>query len=39
MLPDTSFLRNPHDQQMSETLDLLFLAAVTEGLKQGLGVL
>lgn len=42
MLPNTSFLRYLHDQQMSdtiETLDLPFLEAITEGLTQGLGVL
>ncbi|MEA5391840.1 M28 family peptidase [Cyanobium gracile UHCC 0139] len=40
MVTDTSFLRNPHYHQMSDTIDTLdlpFLAAVTEGLKEGLG--
>jgi Zn-dependent M28 family amino/carboxypeptidase len=42
MVTDTSFLRNPHYHQMSDTIDTLdlpFLAAVTEGLKAGLGAL
>ncbi|WP_158217413.1 M20/M25/M40 family metallo-hydrolase [Synechococcus sp. MW101C3] len=42
MVTDTSFMRNPHYHRMSDmidTLDLPFLAAVTEGLKEGLGVL
>jgi Zn-dependent M28 family amino/carboxypeptidase len=42
MVTDTSFMRNPHYHQMSDTIDTLdlpFLAAVTEGLKAGLGVL
>lgn len=39
MVTDTSFLRNPHYHQMSdtiETLDLSFLAAVTDGLDAAL---
>ncbi len=36
MVTDTSFLRNPHYHQMSDTLDLPFLAAVTEGLDAAL---
>ena len=39
MVTDTSFLRNPHYHRMSdtvETLDLPFLAAVTEGLDRAL---
>ncbi|WP_254947800.1 M20/M25/M40 family metallo-hydrolase [Cyanobium sp. N.Huapi 1H5] len=42
MVTDTSFMRNPHYHQMSDTIDTLdlpFLAAVTEGLKAGLGAL
>ncbi len=42
MVTDTSFMRNPHYHQMSDTIDTLdlpFLAAVTEGLKEGLGAL
>jgi Zn-dependent M28 family amino/carboxypeptidase len=42
MVTDTSFLRNPHYHRMSDTIDTLdlpFLAAVTVGLKAGLGVL
>jgi Zn-dependent M28 family amino/carboxypeptidase len=42
MVTDTSFMRNPHYHRMSDTIDTLdlpFLAAVTEGLKAGLGVL
>jgi Zn-dependent M28 family amino/carboxypeptidase len=42
MVTDTSFLRNPHYHQMSDTidtLDLLFLVNVTEGLKHRLGEL
>jgi Zn-dependent M28 family amino/carboxypeptidase len=42
MVTDTSFLRNPHYHQMSDTIDTLdlpFLANVTEALKQGLGKL
>jgi len=39
MVTDTSFLRNPHYHQMSDTIDTLdlpFLAAVTEGLDAAL---
>lgn len=39
MVTDTSFMRNPHYHQMSDTidtLDLAFLAAVTEGLDSAL---
>lgn len=42
MVTDTSFLRNPRYHRMSDTIDTLdlpFLAAVTEGLKAGLGAL
>lgn len=42
MVTDTSFLRNPNYHQMSDTIDTLdlpFLANVTEGLKTGLGEL
>jgi Zn-dependent M28 family amino/carboxypeptidase len=42
MVTDTSFLRNPHYHRMSDTIDTLdlpFLAAVTEGLKAGLRAL
>ncbi len=42
MVTDTSFLRNPHYHRMSDTIDTLdlpFLAAVTEGSKAGLGAL
>ncbi|MCP9829334.1 M20/M25/M40 family metallo-hydrolase [Synechococcus sp. L2F] len=42
MVTDTSFMRNPHYHQMSDTIDTLdlpFLAAVTEGLKEGLSSL
>jgi hypothetical protein len=42
MVTDTSFMRNPNYHQMSDTIDTLdlpFLAAVTEGLKAGLGAL
>jgi Zn-dependent M28 family amino/carboxypeptidase len=42
MVTDTSFLRNPHYHRMTdtiETLDLPFLAAVTEGLDAALRVL
>ncbi|KAF0653687.1 peptidase M28 [Cyanobium sp. Copco_Reservoir_LC18] len=41
MVTDTSFMRNPHYHRMSdtiETLDLPFLAAVTEALHKGLSV-
>ncbi len=39
MVTDTSFLRNPHHHQMSDTIDTLdlpFLAAVTDGLNAAL---
>jgi hypothetical protein len=39
MVTDTSFMRNPHYHCMSDTIDTLdlpFLAAVTEGLDAGL---
>jgi hypothetical protein len=39
MVTDTSFLRNPHYHRMSDTIDTLdidFLAAVTEGLDAAL---
>lgn len=39
MVTDTSFMRNPHYHRMSDTIDTLdidFLAAVTEGLDAGL---
>ncbi|MGB5134196.1 MAG: hypothetical protein WBN89_03375 [Prochlorococcaceae cyanobacterium] len=39
MVTDTSFLRNPHYQRMSDTIDTLnlpFLAAVTQGLDRAL---
>ncbi len=39
MVTDTSFMRNPHYHQMSDTIDTLdlpFLAAVTEGLNAAL---
>ena len=39
MVTDTSFLRNPHYHRMSDTIDTLdlpFLAAVTQGLDAGL---
>jgi Zn-dependent M28 family amino/carboxypeptidase len=39
MVTDTSFLRNPHDHRMSDTIDTLdlpFLTAVTEGLDAAL---
>jgi len=42
MVTDTSFLRNPHYHQMSDTIDTLdlpFLAAVTEGLDAALRTL
>jgi hypothetical protein len=42
MVTDTSFMRNPNYHQMSDTidsLDLSFLAAVTEGLDAALQVL
>jgi Zn-dependent M28 family amino/carboxypeptidase len=42
MATDTSFLRNPHYHQASDTiasLDLAFLTAVTTGLAQGLSAL
>jgi hypothetical protein len=42
MATDTSFLRNPHYHQASDTiasLDLPFLTAVTTGLAQGLSAL
>jgi len=42
MVTDTSFMRNPHYHQMSntiETLDLDFLAAVVNGLDQAFGKL
>jgi Zn-dependent M28 family amino/carboxypeptidase len=42
MVTDTSFMRNPHYHQMSDTIDTLdlpFLAAVTEGLDAALRVL
>ena len=42
MVTDTSFMRNPHYHQMSdtiETLDLKFLAAVVNGLDQAFGKL
>ncbi|SBO42659.1 M20/M25/M40 family metallo-hydrolase [Cyanobium sp. NIES-981] len=42
MVTDTSFMRNPHYHQMSDTIDTLdlpFLAAVTEGLEAALRVL
>ncbi|WP_259721725.1 hypothetical protein [Synechococcus sp. CS-1328] len=40
MVTDTSFPRNRHSHRVSDTIDTLdlpFLAAVTEGLKAGLG--
>jgi len=40
MVTDTSFMRNPHYHQMSdtvETLDLPFFCGVVEGLAEGLG--
>ena len=40
MVTDTSFMRNPHYHQMSdtvETLDLAFLCGVVEGLSEALG--
>lgn len=42
MVTDTSFMRNPHYHQMSDTLDTLdlpFLAAVVEGLDDALSAL
>ncbi|MFO8236930.1 MAG: hypothetical protein R6U00_01490 [Prochlorococcaceae cyanobacterium] len=42
MVSDTSFLRNPHDHLMSDTihtLDLPFFRAVVEGLAEALGEL
>ena len=42
MVTDTSFMRNPHYHQMSdtiETLDLAFFASVIDGLEQALGEL
>ncbi len=42
MVTDTSFMRNPHYHQISdtvETLDLPFFAAVVEGMHGGLGKL
>jgi hypothetical protein len=39
MVTDTSFMRNPHYHQMSDTIDTLdlhFLAAVVEGLDSAL---
>jgi hypothetical protein len=42
MATDTSFLRNPHYHQATDTianLDLPFLTAVTTGLAQGLSAL
>ena len=42
MVTDTSFMRNPHYHQMSDTiatLDLPFFASVIDGLEQALGEL
>lgn len=42
MVTDTSFLRNPHYHQMSDTVDTLnldFLASVIDGLDRALGSL
>jgi Zn-dependent M28 family amino/carboxypeptidase len=42
MVTDTSFMRNPHYHQMSDTIDTLdlpFLAAVVEGLDEALSAL
>jgi len=42
MVTDTSFMRNPHYHRMSDTintLDIDFLAAVTEGLDHGFSAL
>lgn len=42
MVTDTSFMRNPHYHQMSDTIDILdlpFLAAVVEGLDEALSAL
>lgn len=36
MVTDTSFMGNPHYHRMSDTLDLPFLTAVTEGLEAAL---
>jgi hypothetical protein len=37
MLTDTSFMRNPHYHQSSDTLDLPFLLAVIDGLEAAIG--
>ena len=42
MVTDTSFMRNPHYHQMSDTIDTLdlpFLASVIDGLELALGQL
>ena len=37
MVTDTSFMRNPHYHQSSDTLDLPFLLAVIDGLEAAIG--